>query len=205
MNTALSLYLPLASLLFLTIHDTRATSSAASDGRADPVQNVPNDDDCHHTKTLPEARSPARLNFDLNFMIEEVKLHVEENLMNFSTLAEKLLSARNELVGILLSSSANRPLLALNASGRVAYFRNRTEDTEMYWGTLNSVEENGWLPPFKDCRLLLGTWLNVYIFKAKTVAIGLFLTVKIDQCDDFYAEYVGRKNKCDRETTTVSI
>ncbi|KAI4464182.1 g-protein coupled receptor [Holotrichia oblita] len=152
-------------------------------------------------KTLSEARSPTGLNLDIPFMMDDLKVHVERNPTNFSNIAQKILLARSELAGIVLSSSENYLMLALRVRDSVKFLRNITDESKIFWDTLSSVDRDGWAPPFRDCYYFRATWLNAYVAKTKTVALGLFLPMRINQCDEVFADYIGGSNKCDKDTT----
>lgn len=96
-------------------------------------------------------------------------------------------------------------MLALRVQESVKFLRNKTEETKIYWDTLSSVDRDGWAPPFRDCYYFRATWFNAYVAKTKSVALGLFLPVRINQCDEVFADYIGGSNKCDKDTTIVSI
>ncbi|KAK9709583.1 7 transmembrane sweet-taste receptor of 3 GCPR [Popillia japonica] len=207
---------PLLLLLFLLFRNIRATnanptknnnsngSTLQLSSKNAPNQNyrlIPDGNVECTTKTLSEARSPTGLNLDIPFMMDDLKMHVEKNLANFSNIAEKILLARSELAGIVLRSSENYLMLALRVQESVKFLRNKTEETKIYWDTLSSVDRDGWAPPFRDCYYFRATWFNAYVAKTKSVALGLFLPVRINQCDEVFADYIGGSNKCDKDTT----
>lgn len=211
----MSTALPLLLLSFLLFRNTVSVGSpfdgnaSVSTAVAAPIAYRRNDAGNHGectAKTLSEPHAPTGLNLDIPFMIADLKTHVEKNLANFSTIASKILLARSELAGIAFAStSGNYLMLALNVRGSVRFFRNRSDETEVYWKTLSSIERDGWAPSFRDCLFFRGVWLNPYVARTATVGLGLFLPLRVDQCDDFFADFVGGRNKCDRDTTIVSI
>ncbi|KAL1490571.1 hypothetical protein ABEB36_013241 [Hypothenemus hampei] len=123
--------------------------------------------------------------------------------MNISLTFRKVLSTHPSVFGVILSTSEERRMLALNeidSMGKVKLFSNRTEETRAFWKALDD-NGAGWGKPFKDCQLFPESWFYVYI--QETVGswkIGLFVRVNLDRCDVGLGEIFKEGNKCDRKS-----
>ncbi|KAF2894358.1 hypothetical protein ILUMI_11814 [Ignelater luminosus] len=182
-----------AFLLFLIV-----TASAANNS----ISLISNGAPCE-TKTLSEPRAATGLNFDISFEINNLVLEVSRNNTNFSDISQQLLSTHPQIVGVILSSTIRLPTLSLNVRGRLKVFPNRTAETDVFWKTFDAPH-NGWAPPFRDCNFLQGIWFYAYILKSADIGLGLFIPVKLNQCDFGLSDIFGGPHQCDDETTDVS-
>ena len=163
-----------------------------------------NDDDCK-SETMPQSVSPTWLNSSVSHYVNEILAMAADSALNFSHIAQKVLSKRSDIFGVFLTSATKMPMLALNLQGKMNVFPNKTSETEVFWEAYHSATLNGWTPPFRDCSFLYKTWLHLYVIKTSRVGVGLFLPMKMDHCDDDLVKFTGGAHKCDRETTIVSI
>lgn len=155
---------------------------------------------------LPKAKAPSwpiphDVTVDATKLLGNITTARDQEMLYM--IARELLATRPELVAVMLASPPRPPVLALNTRGKLLVFRNRTVESEMFWSTVDSAE-TGWAPPFRDCTIVPGMWLHAFVVKsASSQAVGVFLPVNINQCDDSLAEIFGGRQRCDNETTRV--
>ncbi|GLV38847.1 smog [Carabus blaptoides fortunei] len=153
---------------------------------------------------LPKAKAPSwpiphDVTVDATKLLGNITTARDQEMLYM--IARELLATRPELVAVMLASPPRPPVLALNARGKLLVFRNRTVESEMFWSTVDSAT-TGWAPPFRDCTIVPGMWLHAFVVKsAFSAAVGVFLPVNINQCDDSLAELFGGRHRCDNDTT----
>ncbi|XP_031342266.1 uncharacterized protein LOC116170179 [Photinus pyralis] len=156
------------------------------------------------TRTFPEPRIASDLSFDISFEVNKIVAEISRNNSNFSDISQQVLSLHPEITGIILSSSVRLPILSLNIRERLKIFPNRTIETDVFWRTFETTN-NGWGAPFLDCNFLQGVWFYAYVLKSADVGLGLFVPIKLNQCDYELADIFGGPHQCDEDTTKVSI
>lgn len=154
-------------------------------------------------KILSKPRIATNLNFEISFEVHNIFKSLANNHTNYSTISKEVLSGSPQIFGIFLASENKSPSLALNLRGRLKVFPNRTIETEIFWSAFGNAT-NGWNPPFRDCVLLPRTWYHLYVSKHSNASVGVFIPLKVNQCDPDLEEIFGGADKCDRETTYVS-
>lgn len=173
---------------------------------ASSTNNTYNTNEPCQTLTLSKPKIPKETVTAFNTLdIDKIGYKIENGNENFSKISGDILSEKPEIIGVLLTSETNSPILALNIKGRLRIFSNQTTETDTFWKQFRNASHRGWNPPFRECHLLPKQWLYLYVHKTKTIGIGLFIKMNITQCDPDLDEIFKRKHRCDIETTVVSF
>ncbi|KAJ8921069.1 hypothetical protein NQ315_015865 [Exocentrus adspersus] len=146
---------------------------------------------------LSDPISPTGLSYDAPNLVKETSLKITRN-QSFPVVSRELLTGHRDVLGVILVTRRDS-VLALNVSGRLKIFPNRTAETSIFWKAFNTTE-NGWGKAFKDCNFL-HAWLYSYIFKNADYGVGLFIEVELNQCDPHLREIYNGTDKCDKEST----
>ncbi|XP_018576107.1 probable G-protein coupled receptor 158 isoform X2 [Anoplophora glabripennis] len=149
------------------------------------------------SRFLSNTVSPARLTTDVSSLARGIASKIGQN-HNISTISRELLSDHRDVLAVILVTKQDSAL-ALNISGRLKIFPNRTVETDIFWRSFN-LTDNGWGRPFKDCNFLR-TWLYSYFFKSAGYGVGLLIGIDLNQCDRTLSEIYNGTHRCDLETT----
>lgn len=155
---------------------------------------------------LSSPTAPTRLNYNITHLAQHINEQIHNKVYNFSTISRHILQQHTNVLGIILINNSEQ-ILALNVSGRLRIFPNRTSDTEIFWQAYNknNIEwGGGWGAPFKTCHFPQHTWFYCYFLRTDNLSVGLFLKLHVNQCDDQFEEIFNGKHLCQEPTTYVS-
>ncbi|CAH2011005.1 unnamed protein product [Acanthoscelides obtectus] len=119
---------------------------------------------------------------------------------DFAAASRRLFLEHKHVLGVVSSAKTERNL-ALNVSGRLKIFQNRTVENSRFWDVLDDTR-TGWRATFKECQFLR-TWVYVYVMQMDNGSAGVFLKVDLDQCDQGQIEIFNGSHMCDPETTQM--
>lgn len=152
------------------------------------------------SRFLSSTASPTGLTYNVSGLAKGTVHRFGQN-HNISTISRELLSEHRDILGVILVTKQDSAL-ALNISGRLKVFPNRTAETDIFWRSFN-LTEDGWGRPFKDCDFLRA-WMYSYFVKRSDHGVGLFVEIDLNQCDGALGEIYNGTHRCDPETTEVS-
>ncbi|VEN58619.1 unnamed protein product [Callosobruchus maculatus] len=147
----------------------------------------------HHACQERTLSKPIPAPHNVSFLLD-----VFRQPNDFADISRRLFLEHKNVLGVVSSSKAERHL-ALNVSGRLKIFANRTVDTAKFWDVLIDTK-TGWRPAFKECQFLR-TWVYVYVVQTDSGGAGVFLKIELDQCDSGQIEIFNGSHLCDPETT----
>lgn len=151
---------------------------------------------------LPEALPAPRLTHNVSDVAADLVSRSKKN-QTLVVITRLVLSRSSDILGVLIFGRYETGL-ALNVSGRMKVFLNRTAETDAFWKAQN-LTDGGWGKPFKECSLL-GVWLYHYFYKSEdgSYRVHLFVRIDLNQCDDSLSAIYNGSHRCDRSTMQVS-
>ncbi|XP_044752083.1 probable G-protein coupled receptor 158 isoform X2 [Coccinella septempunctata] len=151
-------------------------------------------------KFVSRQTPSSGLTFDASQVTYEIYHKVvNNNLFKFANISRDIITRRKEVVGVIITKTKEYNL-ALNISGRLKVFPNRTSETEGFWRSF-SESKTGWTPLFMDCYFFRSQWFYGYVLKTSDISIGLFVRVILNPCDESL-EGILPKHRCHNESTT---
>lgn len=162
----------------------------------------PSRNDTCRVRHLSKPTAPSGLSFNASQATYEIYHKVvNHKAFDFASVSGDIFRRDGEVAGVILTSARTRGGLALNLTGRLQVFANRTDETEPFWASFNRSKGSGWMPLFKDCFYFPEQWFYGYVLRTSDISIGLFMRVRLNPCDGDLAEIFEGNHRCDEETT----